>query len=364
MDKEKEKISKKINLLTLQYTSANEYFKKNNLLCLEQDSLLKISALKRLANLLSENNYVEINKSEFPPEITPEYIYGYTSEERSQKFRELSSNISKQNSDLNERLNRFQDKVRMLNPNDLYKVKEQCKKKIEEYKKNIEFNERTLNYLRINFKKKWVPAPIFKKEKTVQKLEKINEDVPENTLRIYVGKTDYPKDNVELIVRLNYAEKSVENVVKLKSAMNFDEKFDWTFGKSEFKFLYRKNIQIEMIRSYWYKLGGTKSKGTLVLSLAPLERENEFEGDYKMELLSKRTEPNFFIRVQVRRPLAEKIYKNVERECYVVKQIFPEFKVKVEEKKEENINLENNAVQNNKIDIKNDVKNEEIINKI
>ena len=87
-------------------------------------------------------------------------------------------------------------------------------------------------------KDKWTPVPDFCNLPEEEKVEKINKDIPEYTMRIHFGKTDYDKDSVFLKVKLDLGEKQMNKEVKLKSDKNFDETFDWTFDKREYKSLH------------------------------------------------------------------------------------------------------------------------------
>ena len=156
-----------------------------------------------------------------------------------------------------------------------------------------------------------------------EKVEKINKDIPEYTMRVHIGKTDYDKDNVVLKVTLNLGEKELNKEVKLKNEKNFDETWDWTFDKREYKSLHRKHIDVQMERSYWYKLGGTDVKGNIKVDLKNLKDSINLKGNYKMELQSKRATPSIEISVDLRTPFVDKQYETITKDVFTIKKIYP-----------------------------------------
>lgn len=52
-------------------------------------------------------------------------------------------------------------------------------------------------------KNPWVPAPLYSMVEEEEKKEIINEDIPENTIKIYFGKTTYEKEKIYLQVNLS-----------------------------------------------------------------------------------------------------------------------------------------------------------------
>ena len=89
-----------IDLLLQQYLSARDYFKENGFKDQEKDCIQKckqiISAKKKIQN----GKIKEVNLNEMPKSIKPEYIYGYSTDERTAKFKEILSELIKQKDEI------------------------------------------------------------------------------------------------------------------------------------------------------------------------------------------------------------------------------------------------------------------------
>ena len=317
-----------VDLLLQQYLSAREYFKENELKEQEKDCIEKCKLIILAKKKIQNGNTKEVNLNELPKSIKPEYIYGYTADERVAKFKEILSELIKQKDEINQKKTAYTEKLKKLNKKDFAKVKDTAKGVLDSYQNKINKYNETIESIKEKFKDKWVPAPEFCRVEEEDKVEKINNDIPEYTMRIHIGKTDYEKDSVYLKVHLKYGEKELTKEVNMKGNKDFNETWDWKFEKNDYKYLFKKCLEIELERSYWYKFGGSNVKGSAKIDLKSLKDNIQLVGDYKLELVSKRTTPSINVSINLRTPFAEKQYETVTKEVFNVKKIYPPFNPK------------------------------------
>ena len=317
-----------VDLLLQQYLSAKNYFKDNELKEQEKDCVDKCKIIIMAKKKLQAGNAKEVNLNELPKSIKPEYIYGYSTEERTSKFKEILAEYIKQKDEIDNKKKSYMEKLQKLNKRDFAKIKDQAKSVLDSYQSKIQKYNETIENIKENYKDKWTPAPEYIRLEEEDKVEKTNNDIPENTMRIHIGKTDYDKDNVYLKVHLTTTDKELTKDVQLKGAKDFNETWDWTFEKNEYKHLDKKFLLIEMEKSYWYKFGGSNVKGTLKIELKELKNNIQLSGDYKMELVSKRTTPSINVSINLRTPFCEKQYETITKEVLSVKKIYPPFNPK------------------------------------
>ena len=80
--------SKYINGILYEYQEAKEYFKNNNLIKQEQDASIKCTEIQNIKTKLRSG--IPINN--VPSPVNPEYIYGCSTQERNNKFKEILNN--------------------------------------------------------------------------------------------------------------------------------------------------------------------------------------------------------------------------------------------------------------------------------
>ena len=323
-----EKTKLYVDLLLQQYLSARDYFKENDFKEQEKDCIEKCKQIIIAKKKLQNGNISEVNLGELPKSIKPEYIYGCSEDERTSKFKEILSELIKQKDEIDQKKKSYMEKLKKLNKKDFAKIKDTAKNVLDSYQSKIDKYNETIESIKEKFKDKWVPAPEFCRVEEDDRVEKINNDIPEYTMRIHIGKTNYEKDNVSLKVKLKNGEKELTKEVHLKGNKDFNETWDWKFEKNEFKYLFKNELEIELDRSYWYKFGGSNTKGIAKIDLRSLKDNTELIGDYKIELVSKRTTPSINISINLRTPFADKQYETIKKEVFNVKKIFPPFNPK------------------------------------
>ena len=323
-----EKTKLYVDLLLQQYLSAKDYFKENDLKDQQKDCIEKCKQIIIAKKKIQNGNIKEINLNELPKSIKSEYIYGCSADERASKFKEILSELIKQKDEIDQKKKAYTEKLKKLNKKEFANVKDTAKGVLDSYQSKIKKYNETIESIKEKFKDKWVPAPEFSRIEEEDKVEKVNNDIPEYTMRIHIGKTDYEKDNVYLKVKLKTSDKELVKEIQLKGNKDFNETWEWKFEKNEFKHLYKKKLEIEIERSYWYKFGGSNTKGSTNIDLTSLKENIQLVGDYKIELVSKRTTPSINVVINLRTPFAEKQYETVTKEVFNVTKIYPPFNPK------------------------------------
>ena len=131
-----------VDLLLQQYLSARDYFKENELKEQETDSINKCKQIIMAKKKLLAGNTQEVNLNELPKSIKPEYIYGYSTEERTAKFKEILSELIKQKDEIDNKKKSYMEKLQKLNKRDFAKVKDQAKSVLDSYQSKIQkYNE-------------------------------------------------------------------------------------------------------------------------------------------------------------------------------------------------------------------------------
>ena len=328
IESNEEKIKIYIELLLQQYLAAKNYFNENNFKVQEKDCIEKCNQLIIAKTKIQEGNIKEININELPQSIKPEYIYGYNSEDRASKFKEILSQLIKQKDTIEQKKKYFTEKIQKLKKRDFKKIKDSAKDVLNSYQEKINKYHVFIESIKEKFNDKWVPAPLYYYTEEENKVENINKDIPKNVMRIHIGKTNYDKDNIYLKIKLVYDKKELVKEVHLKECQDFNETWDWIFKENEYKNLSTKSLDFEMERKYWYKFGGSNIKGKMKIDLNYLKDNIQLIGDYKIELVSKRTSPSINVSINLRTPFGGKKYETFTNEVFSIKKIYPPFNPK------------------------------------
>ena len=220
----KEMMQKYINNLLNEYENAKDYFNKNKLKEQEIVAINKCLEIKGIKDKIESNSPYNLNK--IPKPITPEFIYGYSKEERNQRFINI--------------LNKFYHDKKILEQKMNSERKSNITKNIIEGYKKEESQLRAINRiikcLENNSKNKWAPAPKCVLETKNFQVEKISYENCEFKINFQVKKEDYIKDNINLKISFKINEtKSLYKEVKLTMENNFTEDWTCTLNSNEWK---------------------------------------------------------------------------------------------------------------------------------
>jgi hypothetical protein len=189
---EKPDLKKLIEERIKEYDLAIEYFKNNEY---KEEQIKKGEDDKKtLIDLLEKiKSGEEIDEKLIPKEITPEYINGYSNEERIKKYYEIIIKIIGEKKKLKKELDDEIKELKKLKESQILSMENDIINDFEKIKRKKEKYDEIINILRDDFHNKWIPAPLYEEKIENVNLEIIKEDIPENTLRIEFSKTDYAK---------------------------------------------------------------------------------------------------------------------------------------------------------------------------
>jgi hypothetical protein len=305
-----------------EYELAIEYFKSNELENQlkkgEEDKQILIDSLKKI----NSGNSSEVNEKTIPKEITPEYINGYSNDERIKKYFEIITKIINEKQKLQTELENEIKELKKLNKNQILSMKEEIQNDFEKIKnKKIKYDE-IINILKEDFQNKWIPAPLYSETNENTEIIKKNEDVPENTLRVIFGKTNYLKYNKKVVIKAFIPDTNYEEIWEQKEPGDWSHVIEWQFDEKEYNDISQKSLEFVVSEKLKNK-DKLKAKGAI--SLSKLKDNNDFSEDLKFELETKRTNPYVSIEVKVRQcqvPITQNFIKRIF--CFT--KFYPAFK--------------------------------------
>lgn len=104
------------------YKEAIKYFNKIGSGTQQQDAFEKAKELSKAVKLIEEGKENEVEEFSLPIDITPEYICGYSKQERLNKYSEIIKEFSKRKNELIDNLNKIKEKFKSLDKRELVKM--------------------------------------------------------------------------------------------------------------------------------------------------------------------------------------------------------------------------------------------------
>ena len=343
-NKMKEEIKKYqlyINTLIKEYTEAKEYFKRNGQEQLANKSRQDLKILISAKQKVDSGRYKEVKLNTLPKAITPEYIYGYTENERMQKFKNILSQLIKDKNDIDEKMKSILEKMKKLRKRELEKAKEAVKPKLDEMKQKKDNYTKLIDILKEKFKDKWTPAPLYEKVMVEDRIEKISYEGAIFGLKVHVGKTDYDKDKTYLKIALQVNQNKVfGKQVHLKQMGDYNEEWKWEFNGDEFKSIAKNYLYVELYRQHTFS---DDKKGQGKIDLGNIRKGTSFKAECKIEIESKRVEPTILFLITPIMPEGKKIYETTQKESIKITKIYPAFtgKQQVELSSDKNTQVNN-----------------------
>ena len=210
-----------INGLLAEYKAAKEYFRKNNLPNQEKianHAYIKIQKIKVQYDL---KNYSYLKS--LPTPITQEFIYGYSTEKRNQKYNDILSKVINDKIKLEAKLKSYDKNAIQFNE-EIKLEYEQALAQLEVYKNNVIKVENTLNKI-------WSPAPEYTKETKEHNIEK---ECTNNILKLEIKKVNSIKESINLTVELKYKEIILHNKkLNLNKNNNYSDIWKWTISAKD-----------------------------------------------------------------------------------------------------------------------------------
>ena len=323
LKEERKKYQLYINTLIKEYTEAKEYFKRNAQEQLANKSRQDLRILMSAKQKVDMGRHKEVKLSSLPKPITPEYIFGYTENERLQKFKLILEQLIKDKNDYDQKMKSIMSKLTKLKRKDLENAKNLVKPKLDELKAKRDNTNKLIEVLKEKFKDKWTPAPEYQKVMESDQVEKVSYEGARFGLKIKVGKTNYDKDKTYLRIALEVNKNKVlRKDVYLKQLGDYNEEWLWDFSGDEFKNIYKNFLFVELYRQHTFS---DDKKGQGKVELSNLRKGAAFKPECKIEIESKRVEPLIEFIITPIMPQGKKYYETVQKETIKVTKLYPAF---------------------------------------
>ena len=239
--------------------------------------------------------------------------------------------MSKQRDAIQEDMNKRMEAIKKLPKSKIKAVLPAAKKDLDGLKVKKDKIDKIVILLKEKSQDKWVPAPLYIETEEEVSIEKVNEDVPESTLRIMFGKTKYAKnDRLYLIVKV--PDYNLETKFDQKGSGDWSHQIDFKVNEN-FSRIYQAKLLVEI----WEKktILRDRFKGKFEVNLTPLKTHNSYENpECKIELDSKREGVTCYIGFKVRKSLREKEYTTIRKPVFQVTKIYAPFSIKGDNKTE------------------------------
>jgi hypothetical protein len=236
-----------------EYKEAIEYFKKIGSSAQEADATSKAKELVIAIRKLKEGQ--DVDEFSLPLSVSPEYITGYSQQERLNHFSTIIKEMSKSKNELINAKQAKIEKMKTVDKKDFNKFKDAFKKDLDHMESKINYYNTIIKTLTQAAKNPWVPAPLYKFIEEEEKHEKINESISPQNMIIHIGKSTYDKTHAFLEVSLGIIDINLalsdnkvllEKDINFKTYPNYDKTILWKFEKSEFKNLFRRTLEIRI----------------------------------------------------------------------------------------------------------------------
>ena len=333
-DKEQEEIKRLTDVVTerlSEYRNALDYFKTNDFPEQKNEAIARAKKICIELKKIQDGKWKEVNEFKLPDPVTPEFIYGYDKAERKKRFDKIISEMSKQRDAIQEDMNKRMEAIKKLPKSKIKAVLPAAKKDLDGLKVKKDKIEKIVVLLKEKSQDKWVPAPLYIETEEEVSIEKVNEDVPESTLRIMFGKTKYAKnDRLYLIVKV--PDYNLETKFDQKGSGDWSHQVDFKVNEN-FSRIYQAKLLVEI----WEKktILRDRFKGKFEVNLTPLKTHNSYENpECKIELDSKREGVTCYIGFKVRKSLREKEYTTIRKPVFQVTKIYAPFSIKGDNKTE------------------------------
>ena len=333
-DKEQEEIKRLTDVVTerlSEYRNALDYFKTNDFPEQKNEAIARAKKICIELKKIQDGKWKEVNEFKLPDPVTPEFIYGYDKAERKKRFDKIISEMSKQRDAIQEDMNKRMEAIKKLPKSKIKAVLPAAKKDLDGLKVKKDKIDKIVILLKEKSQDKWVPAPLYIETEEEVSIEKVNEDVPESTLRIMFGKTKYAKnDRLYLIVKV--PDYNLETKFDQKGSGDWSHQIDFKVNEN-FSRIYQAKLLVEI----WEKktIFRDRFKGKFEVNLTPLKTHNSYENpECKIELDSKREGVTCYIGFKVRKSLREKEYTTIRKPVFQVTKIYAPFSIKGDNKTE------------------------------
>ena len=306
------------------YALAIDYFKKNEynneqIKKGEDDKKILIEILDKIK---SGETIDEKEEKLIPKAITPEYINGYSNDERTKKYYEIILKIIEEKKKLKVELENEIKELKKLKENQILSMERDIINDFEKIKQKKEKYDEIINILKDDFQNKWIPAPLYLEKEEDIKVEVIKEEIPENTIRIEFKKTDYVK-NKKIFITAELKGTEHKEEWEQKAAGDWSHLIEWQLNEEEYKKISKKLLYFQINERV--KANKNKFKGYGEIRLSRLEDNNELTNRFPFILQTKRMNPRIEIIFQIRKCIKPKI-QSTKKRIFCFTKFYPPFK--------------------------------------
>ena len=327
--KKENKLKEYLESLYKSYYEAKTYFYSNDFKEKELDAIQKIKKIISAQELLKKGENKKINMNELPKEITPEYITGYSKEERKKKFDNIINKLKEEKENAKNNKEQKLEEMKIMSKNvkkeNIEKFKEDSKKILDQEINKINEKAKEITLMNELLQDEYIPVPDYIIQSEEYKIEKINEDIPENVMRISVSNLTYTKSNPMIVLILNIDDKELKKEIKGKTMDEINETFDWTLSEKNFRNIIRNKIDLILGRTYMIKKD--KIKGAVEISLRNFRNRDLIEERYKIKMISGKPDNYIDVSIKIRAGIIEKDYDTAYRDVIKIKRIYPKFNI-------------------------------------
>ena len=324
-----DELKDKLESLYKSYYEAKTYFYSNDFKEKELDAIQKIKKIISAQELLKKGENKKINMKELPKEITPEYIIGYSKEERKKKFDNIINKLKEEKENAKNNKEQKLEEMKIMSKNvkkeNIEKFKEDSKKILDQEINKINEKAKEITLMNELLQDEYIPVPDYIIQSEEYKIEKINEDIPENVMRISVSNLTYTKSNPMIVLILNIDDKELKKEIKGKTMDEINETFDWTLSEKNFRNIIRNKIDLILGRTYMIKKD--KIKGAVEISLRNFRNRDLIEERYKIKMISGKPDNYIDVSIKIRAGIIEKDYDTAYRDAIKIKRIYPKFNI-------------------------------------
>ena len=111
---EKERLNKIVIDRLNEYRAAIDYFQTNEMAEQRLDATQKAKLICVELKKIQDGKWKEVNEFKLPDPVTPEYIYGYSKEERNEKFKKIIMDYDKQRKEIMESMTKLVEDTKKL----------------------------------------------------------------------------------------------------------------------------------------------------------------------------------------------------------------------------------------------------------
>ena len=323
-NEEKQNLIKTIEERIKDYDLAIKYFKENDLSTQEAKGEEDKQKLVDFLEKIKKGKTSEVNEKELPQDITSEYINGYSNDDRVKKYFDIIAKIISEKQKLQMELDNEIKELKKLTKPQILSMKEKIQEDFKKIKnKKVKYDE-IINLLKEDFKNKWIPAPLYSETEEDTNIEVINEDVPENTIKIKFGETNYKKANKNVFLTATLVGTNHQETWEQKGVGDWSHIIEWHLGEKEYEEIAQKTIHLKVFEKL--KNNKEKFKGEGDFELSELEEKNKFDKKCGFVLQTKRIEPWVDISFKIRNCKKNPKFETFKKRIFCFTKFYPAFK--------------------------------------